>query len=43
MMDVAEEAADTILFKQQGKVIQNFQNNHNIDETTMKLMNLHRQ
>jgi ABC-2 type transport system ATP-binding protein len=43
MMDVAAETGDSILFMQQGKVIQTIQNNHNIEETTMKLLKLHRQ
>ena len=43
MMDVAAETGDTILFMQQGKVVQTIENENNNEETTMKLMKLHRQ
>lgn len=43
MMDVAAEAGDTILFMKQGEVIQTIENKNEIEETTMKLMKLHRQ
>ena len=43
MMDVAAETGDLILFMQQGEVIQKIQNDNNTEETTLKLMKLHRQ
>ena len=43
MMDVAAETGDVILFMKQGKVIQTIKNESSIEETTMKLMKLHRQ
>jgi ABC-2 type transport system ATP-binding protein len=43
MMDVAAETGDTILFMKHGKVVQTIQHENNIEETTMKLMKLHRQ
>ena len=43
MMDVAAETGDVILFMKQGKVIQTIKNENSIEETTMKLMKLHRQ
>ncbi|WP_102272295.1 ABC transporter ATP-binding protein [Cytobacillus massiliigabonensis] len=43
MMDVAAEVSDVILFMRQGKIIQSIDNKSNIEETTMKLMKLHRQ
>lgn len=42
MMDVAAEIGDIILFMKQGKVIESIQNENKIEETTMKLMKLHR-
>ncbi|MBM4763808.1 ABC transporter ATP-binding protein [Bacillus sp. B15-48] len=42
MMDVAAETGDIILFMKQGKVIQTIENEKKIEETTMKLMKLHR-
>jgi ABC-2 type transport system ATP-binding protein len=43
MMDVAAETGDNILFMKQGKVIQTIDNEAKSEETTMKLMKLHRQ
>ncbi len=43
MMDVAAETGDIILFMKQGKVIQTIDNEVKSEETTMKLMKLHRQ
>jgi len=43
MMDVAAETGDIILFMKQGKVIQTIENEASNEETTMKLMKLHRQ
>ncbi|MED3552669.1 ABC transporter ATP-binding protein [Cytobacillus praedii] len=43
MMDVAAEVSDVILFMKQGNIIQTITNKNNIEETTMKLMKLHRQ
>ena len=43
MMDVAAETGDVILFMKQGKVIQTIKNETSNEETTMKLMKLHRQ
>ena len=43
MMDVAAETGDIILFMKQGKVIQTIDNEAKSEETTMKLMKLHRQ
>ena len=43
MMDVAAETGDKILFMKQGKVIQTIENEAINEETTMKLMKLHRQ
>ncbi|WP_404328148.1 ABC transporter ATP-binding protein [Mesobacillus maritimus] len=43
MMDVAAETGDTVLFMKQGKVIQTIQHENNVEETTMKLLKLHRQ
>ncbi|WP_428910223.1 ABC transporter ATP-binding protein [Niallia sp. Krafla_26] len=43
MMDVAAETGDTILFMKQGQVIQTIKNENTVEETTMKLMKLHRQ
>ena len=43
MMDVAAETGDTILFMKQGEVIQTIDNEAKSEETTMKLMKLHRQ
>lgn len=43
MMDVAAETGDVILFMKQGEVIQTITNENKVEETTMKLMKLHRQ
>ncbi|MGE7183815.1 ABC transporter ATP-binding protein [Peribacillus sp. NPDC006672] len=43
MMDVAAETGDVILFMKQGEIIQTIRNEGNVEETTMKLMKLHRQ
>lgn len=43
MLDVAAETGDVILFMKQGKVIQTIKSEDKIEETTMKLMKLHRQ
>lgn len=43
MMDVAAETGDVILFMKQGEVIETIHNENKIEETTMKLMKLHRQ
>ncbi|MFJ5624618.1 ABC transporter ATP-binding protein [Peribacillus loiseleuriae] len=43
MMDVAAEIGDVILFMKQGEVIETIKNENKIEETTMKLMKLHRQ
>ena len=43
MMDVAAETGDVILFMKQGEVIETIVNDGNVDETTMRLLKLHRQ
>lgn len=43
MMDVAAETGDIILFMKQGEIIQRIINENEIEQTTMKLMKLHRQ
>ncbi|MGE7603506.1 ABC transporter ATP-binding protein [Peribacillus sp. NPDC097675] len=43
MMDVAAETGNIILFMKQGEVIQIIKNENKIEETTMKLLKLHRQ
>ncbi|MED3554268.1 ABC transporter ATP-binding protein [Cytobacillus praedii] len=42
MMDVAAEISDVILFMKHGNIIHTITNKNNIEETTMKLMKLHR-
>ena len=43
LVNIAAETGDVILFMKQGKVIQTIENENKIEETTMKLMKLHRQ
>ncbi|MFJ7640006.1 ABC transporter ATP-binding protein [Peribacillus sp. NPDC097225] len=43
MMDVAAETGDIILFMKQGEIIQIIKNENRLEETTMKLLKLHRQ
>ena len=43
MMDVAAETGDLILFMKQGEIIERIVNEGNVDETTIRLMKLHRQ
>lgn len=43
MMDVAAETGDIILFMEKGEVIQKINNDNDVEETTLKLMKLHRQ
>lgn len=43
MMDVAAETGDIILFMKQGEVIETIINEEDVDETTIRLMKLHRQ
>jgi len=42
MMDVAAETGDVILFLKQGEIIQTIKNEGKAEDTTMKLMKLHR-
>ena len=43
MMDVAAETGDIIMFMKQGEVIETIVNDGDVDETTMRLLKLHRQ
>ena len=42
MMDVAAETGDLILFMKQGEIVDRIENEGNTEETTLKLMKLHR-
>ncbi len=42
MMDVAAETGDIIMFMKQGEVIETIVNDGDVDETTMRLLKLHR-
>lgn len=42
MMDVAAEIGDRILFMKEGKVIQEIRNAGDIENLTLKLLQLHR-